>query len=167
MRRRVFWVQLILVLIIVVGIVWAFAGNRQEAEDAIPHKIGDLTLATSVTGPEALAQIEQLHGKGVGITGGYMAQYKGRGAEMMVWVGKTDTAATAQKLLALMTERIRAGNQTFTPPTEIYIERTTVYRTTGIGQQHYYYQKGAQVIWLAITSAEPELLVKAALGTIP
>lgn len=166
MRRRVFWVQLTLALVIVLGIFWAFAGNRQEVEDAIPHKIGDLTVASSITGPEAVAQMEQLHGKGIGVTGGYLAQYKGPTGSMMVWVGKTDTAANAEKLLVLMTEKIRAGNQTFSAPVELKIEGATVYRTAGGGAQNYYYQMGNKVVWLTVSSSQSDSLVKAALGLI-
>ncbi len=59
-----------------------------------------------------------------------------------------------------MTTRIRASNGPFTHLRESTRFGITVYSTLGQGQVHYYFRRGARVIWLA---ADP-IIAQPALG---
>ena len=67
--------------------------------------------------------------------------------------------STVLVLFAAMRERIALGRSPFTPIGERSIAGRTVYELTGMGQQHFYFQSGRLVIWLAVDppAAEPVL----------
>lgn len=81
--------------------------------EGIPTRLGTLTLTDSITGPAALAEIAQLHGKGFDLTNGFMAHYAGAGTQATLWVGQAKDAAAAAVMVDTMTQKIGAGNAIF------------------------------------------------------
>jgi len=125
----------------------------------VPHTLGGLTLTALEQGPEALAAMDRLHGKPLGLTDGYQAQY-GQGAGMvMVWVARVADGDAADHLTDHMTKRINEGRSPFSRPEPLRHGGLTLYQTTGMNQLHLYYANGPRVIWAALPpDSSPALL---------
>lgn len=158
-------------LIAVVGGLWDQAQQPQETSGmaqvasaaGIPAQIAGLPRAETMTGPQAMAEIRELHGKEVGLARGWIAHY---GQNATVWFGEARDEATAIGLIDAMTGRIRAGNQYFKNLQEIQVNGRQVFSVFGQGQRHYYYRQRRQVIWLAVPDGREEAFLKEALVAI-
>ncbi|MBI2954550.1 MAG: hypothetical protein HYY30_09570 [Chloroflexi bacterium] len=128
------------------------AGTTEPAQ-GIPQKLGAVTLIDALTGQKAIDDMSMLHGKDVGLTGGWVGQYQARGT---AYVGETVDEEVAAQLLDAMVARIGAGNRVFTGLRSAQVDGQKVYFVTGLGQNHYFYQKGNKVIWLALPTNKPE-----------
>jgi hypothetical protein len=116
-------------------------------KDGIPAKLGSLGLTQTMTGTEALAEFTQLHGKGFDLTGGYMAHY-GKD-QALLWVGQAKDAASAQKMLDEMAQKIGPDNAMFKDMQALNISGSTLYSAVGQGQQHFFYAVNDKIVWLA------------------
>ena len=121
-------------------------------QDGIPTKLGSLGLGQTMTGPDALAEFAQLHGKGFDLTGGYMAHY-GKD-QALLWVGQAKDPASAQALLEEMAQKIGPDNAMFKNLQALDISGSTLYSAVGQGQQHYFYAVNAKIVWLAADAAQ-------------
>jgi hypothetical protein len=52
-------------------------------------------------------------------------------------------------MLTDMAARIAEGNSPFRPAGELQFGARRVYQADGLGQIHFYFQSGSQVIWMA------------------
>ncbi len=119
-------------------------------KDGVPAKLGSLGLTQTMTGTEALAEFEQLHGKGLDLTGGYMAHY-GKD-QAFLWVGQAKDAASAQVLRDEMAQKIGPDNSMFKDLQALDISGSTLYTAVGQGQQHFFYAVNDKIVWLAANS---------------
>jgi len=124
----------------------------------VPQELAGLPLAHSQQGAEARAEIERLHGKGIPITDGYVAHYGNQSPAAMLYVSQARDEKVAQRQVEQMTTRIRASNGPFTNLRESVRFGMTVYSTLGQGQVHYYFRRGAVVVWVA---ADPTIAQQA------
>ena len=116
-------------------------------KDGIPAKLGSLELTQTMTGTEALAEFAQLHGKGLDLTGGYMAHY-GKD-QALLWVGQAKDPASAHTLLDEMVQKIGPDNAMFKDLQALDISGKTLYSAIGQGQQHFFYAVSDKIVWLA------------------
>ncbi|MBI4769343.1 MAG: hypothetical protein HY784_02740 [Chloroflexi bacterium] len=114
---------------------------------AVPEAIAGLPLAGKSTGPQAVAEVARLHGKGFLLTSGATATY-GDGAATL-WVTGTLAGPLAAEMVRAMTEKIAEGRSPFTPIATRGWKGRNVYELAGMGQRHFYFQSGALVVWLA------------------
>lgn len=123
----------------------------------LPPALAGLSLATSVDGVEAVASVEQLHGKtlGAGLDAAWVGEYSGPGSAT-IWVSRSASTAAAEELLTRMTDRIGVGGSPFSAPVPIDSDGVRVYRLEGMGQVHYYFLTENDVYWLAIDPALAE-----------
>ncbi|MDP2660759.1 MAG: hypothetical protein Q8R28_08520 [Dehalococcoidia bacterium] len=170
-------VQVVLGLAVVVAVtvgIWDQAQNPPDSQGAmgavssaayssIPAQIAGLQRGATMTGSQAMADLEQLHGKDVGLSSGWIAHY---GKDAVIYVGEAKDDAGASQLFQAMTSRIGAGNQYFKNLQQLEISGKQVYTVTGQGQRHYYYQQGREVIWVAAPSGQEEQFLQEALLAI-
>ncbi len=125
----------------------------------VPRELAGLPLAHSRQGAEARAEIEQLHGKAIPITDGYVAHYGTQPPVAMLYVSQAQNEGVARRQVERMTSRIRASDRPFHHLRESTRFGMTVYSTLGQGQVHYYFRRGATVVWVAAdpTVARPAL----------
>ena len=97
------------------------------------------------TGADALAVIQQMHGKGFELAGGAVAHY----GDATVWVSRSLDAQGAADMTIAMRDRIEEGRSAFTPTGTQQVDGRLVYALTGMGQTHFYWQAGDKVVWLA------------------
>lgn len=158
-------VLVILVVVVLAGVAWLLY-PRQQAQvptpppgmggapaiattpDGLPAQMGSLPLTKKVEGQAALDEIAKLHGKGLGISKGWVLTYGDKSGQVTAWISETKDANAAQELLNTMLKKME-GNKTFTAPQALSMPSVTMYQTTGMGQSHYFWAKGNKVIWLA------------------
>ncbi len=150
-RRKTFIIaaQLVLGAVIVAFIArgfWLSPEGEAPPSTPVPQQIAGLSLTRAVTGQNAVTELRRMHGKDVGIFGGWIAYYQNRA---IVWVGETPGEAQAYQLIDAMTRRIRAGSPEFTDLQQLRFGSQTVYGVVGQGQRHYYWQQGALTVWIA------------------
>jgi len=128
-----------------------------------PESLASLRLSNVVTGPQALQEFAQLHGRDFDLLNGYVAHY---GDSAILWVGQARDVTIAFALVEQMTQRINEGRSPFSLPQKMQVATRTIYATVGLGQQHYYFQANEKVVWLAVDAAKASEVLHAALSTI-
>lgn len=125
----------------------------------VPRELAGLTLAHAQQGAEARVEIERLHGKSIPIRDGFVAHYGTQPPVAMLYVSQAQDEGLARQQVEQMTTRIRESNGPFTHLRESTRFGMTVYSTLGQGQVHYYFRRGATVVWVAAdpTIAQPAL----------
>ena len=131
------------------------ASIGRETAVVVPPLLGGLQLTALQSGEDALAAVEQLHGKalGAGLDAAWVAQY-GNAGEAMLWVSRSMDQADAHALFARMTGKIRQGNSPFTGLTPMAGAVLEGYELDGMGQKHFYFVAGTDLYWLAV---DPDL----------
>ncbi len=119
---------------------------------SLPNQMAGLPLTNRVTGPQAAAAFENLHGKQFPLTSGAIGYYGNQQATL--WVAGAPLNFMASRMIEAMRAKIAEGNSPFTPMTEIKDGVRTVYVLEGMGQKHFYFQSENLIVWLA---ADPSI----------
>lgn len=164
------WIMLTFSIIFVMVIVVSWIATNQDratshSSEHVPQNLGQLEMVGNITGEQARAAIGKMHGKGIEMVDGYIAEYSHNQSRVTVWVAEAPSESEASSLLKQMVDRIGAGNQAFRNLRAVSVGDKEVYTADGSGGQHYFYAKDNRVVWLAIQGAEPIGVVKAALKT--
>lgn len=137
----------------------AAAAADAAAGAGVPQTLDNLHLMSLDDGPEALAAIDRLHGKALGLTDGYQAQYGQGPNTVTIWVARMANGDEARRLTDDMTASINEGRSPFSRPEPQQYGSLTLYRTLGMNQLHYYYANGSRIIWAALPrDSSPALL---------
>jgi len=120
-------------------------------EVPLPQSIGILRLEKFQTGEEARREIDRLHGKQIGFRHGYIGFYVAEKGSAQLWLSEhnsySEAAEAVEKMAGSMTQD---RQQSFWHLRQMVVEEQKVYFALGMGQVHYFFQKGAKVIWLAV-----------------
>ena len=148
------------ILVSVAAGLWSIASKQESHAGPAPHELAGYQLASVMVGPEALAEINSLHGKPVGVVAdGWVAHYDGNAT---IWVASAATDEEARRLLDAMASGIQDGNSPFGGLAAQTYEGLTLYRVTDGQQWHFFYQRGLKVVWIATPrGAEDEFLAAA------
>lgn len=134
--------------------------------DALPQSIGSLSLEQLQSGEEARQEIDRLHGKQITFRRGYIGTYGNGKAKL--WVSEYDSEGEAAKGIGKMAQRMQTRKEgNFWHFREISIQGVAVYFVVGMGQAHYFFQKGRKVIWLAVDPSLAREEIRDAIGKIP
>jgi hypothetical protein len=124
-------------------------------EVPLPQSIGTLRLEKVKSGEEARQEIDLLHGKQIGFQQGYIGFYGAETGSAQIWLSEHSSESEAAEAVERMARGMKQGKQqSFYHFRQIVIEERTVYFAMGMGQAHYFFQKGSKVIWLAV---DPQL----------
>jgi hypothetical protein len=136
-----------------------------SASAPLPLALAGLEQIEAAYGEEAIAGISQMHGQDFELVSGAIGNYAGAGASSSatLWVSGVASDADAAALVVAMRERIALGQSPFTPLGEHTTGSQTVYELAGMGQQHFYFQSGKLVIWLAVDPPAAETVLQAVL----
>lgn len=129
----------------------AMGGSGSEASSSkgpIPGMLAGVTVGDVMKGNEAKTHIEELHGQplGAGTDQAWLAHYADNKATL--WVTRSFKKADATSLIDRMTAGIARGGSPFTNPQRL--KDVKGYRLDGMGQKHFYFIVGRDVLWLAI-----------------
>ena len=130
-------------------LVFFLSAYAKAAQLEPPKTMGALQLVHALRGKEALQAIDRLHGKGIAGTDGYVAHYERNGFVAMLYVSRPARSSMTGAQIEKMATGIRAGKTPFSHLKSSERNGTTVYSALGEGQIHYFYRRGADVIWLA------------------
>jgi len=119
-------------------------------EPGLPSSIASLELKRSVTGAEASAIIDHLHGKGVTPQSNLIGMYAGKQGGAVVYLSVYASDPDAYNALRNMRSRISAGNPIFSHYSEMEVGGHEVFSCLGQGQTHYFFCHEQQMFWLAI-----------------
>ncbi len=134
--------------------------------DVLPQVIGSLRLEQTQSGEEARREIDRLHGKEIDFRRGYIGTY-GNGRATL-WISEYDSEGEATEGIAKMAQRIQASKKgNFWHFREMSIQGMRVYFVVGMGQAHYFFQKGERVIWLAVDPSLAKVAIRDAIRKIP
>ena len=126
-------------------------GSAQANSPTLPQTLADLPLTKATYGPEAVVEINRLHGKDFPLTAGALGHYGNDTATL--WVSKFPSGAVAQQIVRAMRDKIAEGRSPFEPVGNRQVGGRTVYELDGLGQKHFYFQADDLVIWLAVDQA--------------
>jgi len=122
-----------------------------SGEVPLPQAIGALKLEKLQAGEEARREIDRLHGKQIGLQRGYIGFYGAETGSAQIWLSEHSSDSKAAEAVEKMAGSMRQGKQqNFYHFRQMVIDKRTVYFAVGMGQVHYFFQKGAKVIWLAV-----------------
>jgi hypothetical protein len=148
---------------VTLGLVLAGCG----AVPPVPSELGGLALAHSTRGAEALTEIGRLHGKSIAAGDAFVAHYERDGAVAMLYVSSAWVGPIARRQMSRMVDGIERGRANaeghFFHLKRREHDGVTLYSTLGLGQIHYFYRRGATVVWLA---ADPAVAQRALADTL-
>ena len=152
------------ILVSVAAGLWSIASKQESHAGPAPHELAGYELAGVMVGPEALAEINSLHGKPVGdISDGWVAHYDGNAT---IWVATAATDEDARRLLDEMALGIQNGDSPFRGLAAQTYEGLTLYRVTDGQQWHFFYQRGLKVVWIAAPRGAEDEFLAAAFGEV-
>jgi len=138
-----------------------------SADVPLPQSIGSLRLEKVQSGEEARREIDRLHGKQIDFRRGYIGTYVAENGSGQLWVSEHGSESEAAEAVENMDRSLKQGKQeSFWHFRKIMIEQWPVYLAVGMGQVHYFFQKGVRVIWLAVDSPLAKEAIRDALKKI-
>ena len=147
---------------------WQFMSAVDNPDEAtLPESIAGLLLSQASYGPEAVAEVTRLHNKSFPLSSGAAAMYGRSGEMVMLWVTGTPAQPLAAKMISDMKTAIEKAESPFTPVGVRNISDRTIHELTGMGQQHFYFQSAALVVWLAADEHVAETALAEALDFYP
>jgi hypothetical protein len=102
------------------------------------------------SGEEARREIDRVHGKQISLMRGYIGAYAAENGRGQLWVSEHSSEREAAEAIKKMAHSMKQEKQQFWHFREMLIEQQPVYLAVGMGQAHYFFQKGTKVIWLAV-----------------
>lgn len=137
-------------LVLMGSLAYLLAGTRVSTL-TLPPTLAELPLTNATYGPEAVTEINRLHGKEFPLAAGAMGAYADGKATL--WVSKFASRAVAQQIVDAMRDKIAEGRSPFEPVGTQRVRARTIYGLDGLGQKHFYFQSNDLVIWLAVDPA--------------
>ncbi|HLF89777.1 MAG TPA: hypothetical protein VI451_12570 [Anaerolineales bacterium] len=123
----------------------------------LPYALAEVRLHHKSERAEAVAEFTSLHQQWFPLTSGAVGYY-GREGEATLWVAGAPFAWMAGQIISDMHIKIAAGNSPFRAIGEQAHKNHTIHKLEGLGQQHFYFQAGHLIVWLAV---EPDLAEEA------
>ena len=171
MRRRIFPVVIMTfgVFLVMASLAyWQVTKATATPEVvALPGTLAGLALAAESYGPEAVGEITQLHDQEFPLSSGAYGMYGNRGNMAMLWVAGAPAKVMAARMIDEMEQAIANRDSPFTSIGTQEMNGRTLYKLTGMGQRHFYFQSDAFVVWLAADELIAETALAEALNFYP
>jgi len=125
-------------------------GCSPREESPLPNAILNLEKVETLSGNEAANVIDHLHQNEVTPAQNYVGRYADEQYTATYYLSLYDSSDEAQEELRAMVESMERGGHVFDHVRKINIKDKDVWMALGMGQAHYFYAEGNQLIWLAI-----------------
>jgi hypothetical protein len=138
------------------------ASSVSAEKDAvnIPNQIGSYILVSKMEGDQAIQQISHLHGKDIKIQNGYILEYQNIDQKSaIVWISESPSIHEAGKLFKRM-NKLMDKSKMYSNHRTVEIDGSSVEYVYGMDMDNYYYQKGQQVIWMAVPVDQKQEFIK-------
>ena len=162
-----------LVLLACLALLPACGHDERPLADTLPRQAGPFQLTQLLTGPEAQAAVDKLHGRPIRAKDAALARYTlrlddGATGTAEVWATRHDSAAEAREQAAVMLDKmlraIRDGGSPMSDPQTLRIAGQDVYLFLGLDAEHYVASQGDRVLWITAPAGTGQPLVEAVLG---
>jgi len=158
--------RMILVLLAVV-LIPALA-RAVGALPAMPDSAGEMVRVELVTGLEAQAEVDELHGKALPAEESLVARYartdaNGRPVERLteIWISRVSSPNEARRQTGQMVHMMYENPKSpFRDPVRIDHRDSPVYRFTGMGQAHLIWHTADLVYWISTSPADQTLMLE-------
>jgi hypothetical protein len=120
----------------------------------LPPALGALTLSHAITGAEARAVVDRLHGRAVTPEMNRIGLYGDGKFQATLYGSLYPSAREAQGSLETMRRKIRTGEVPFTHAVDLERAGHPVGMCFGLGQVHFFLSDGRRLYWLA---ADPQV----------
>lgn len=165
---RLTFFQLLIATSFLAALVFSFGQNvlAPRKQQIMPKRLEHLELINVTEGPQALAQVNKLHGIDITLVNAYIGQYAHRDGRATVWVGKAENNNDAVELLKRMVEGIKRADEGFYNLRTIIIDGQEVFQVEGPGGKHLFYnsaKSGEEIVWITTTEADATLFLKQAI----
>jgi hypothetical protein len=143
--QRYIWAIAGAVVVVVAVIVVEMSLRGQGA----PKNLGDLTLVQTVTGGDARAMVNTLHGRAVTPPENIVGTYKSPAGEATLYVSVYSSADTAAMVSTAMARRIESGIPPFMHFRVFEKGEHPVFMCLGQGRAHFFFSWKTRLYWLA------------------
>jgi hypothetical protein len=139
------------VVVLVVAAVAVFLLSRSAVEKTeLPPALGTLRLEQTITGSEASAIVNRMHGKGVTPKANAIGVYKGASGTAMLYLSVYEEPRDAAGARNDMIAGIRTGRTPFSGLERRTLRGHDISSCIGQGQAHYFFAVGRSLYWLAV-----------------
>jgi len=131
--------------------------SAEELADLLVENVGNMHRVQLLTGDEAQAEVDKLHGKSLPAEASVVARYiapgqKGGPAE--VWISRVASAKEARRQTGQMVHMMYENPRSpFKNPSRQDHGGNAVYRFEGMGQSHLIWFEADLVYWISVASA--------------
>ncbi|OIQ49879.1 hypothetical protein BerOc1_01807 [Pseudodesulfovibrio hydrargyri] len=141
-----------LTLCCVFVLAMAVPALADDLSGLLPEAAGGLRRVRLVTGAEAQAEVDRLHGKALKAKASAIASYaEGDERPAEVWVSRVSSEKEARRQTGLMVHKMFENPKSpFREPRRLDHGGRAVYRFTGMGQVHLIWQEGDLVWWVSV-----------------
>ncbi|MGE4422311.1 MAG: hypothetical protein AB7D39_08445 [Pseudodesulfovibrio sp.] len=117
----------------------------------LPEAVAGLKRVQLITGAEAQAEVNRLHGKALQAEASAIARYaEGDKPPAEVWVSRVASEAEARRQTGLMVHKMFENPKSpFSNPKRLDHNGRAVYRFSGMGQTHLIWHSGDLVWWVS------------------
>lgn len=116
---------------------------------ALPHELGPLKLVQSVSGKDAAAMVDRMHGREVAQRENFIGLYRGERGSATVYLTVYPTDRLAGEIYAAMERRIEEGDTAFDHFSRFRVEGQDGAACVGQGQIHFFFAHERNLYWLA------------------
>jgi len=140
-----------------------WSATSQQETTPVPGQLAGYDLDQVMSGEEAIAEIDALHGEGIPVAEAWVAHYQGNST---VWAARATDTEQAAQLLDRMVRGIQKGTSPFSGLTQRRFKGISVYTVSDGRQTHFFYQQGDRVVWLATPPGAEDAFLAAAVQEI-
>jgi len=146
MKRRLLPFLLVAVLVLVVYLLV----RMSVSSNTVPQDLGALELERAVTGDDARAIVDKMHGRAVTPSRSTVGIYGGPEGEATLYVSRYAHADSAATVLEQMAQGIERPGSPFDRLRLLPSARYRTYMCLGMGQAHFFFTCNEQLIWLSV-----------------
>ncbi|MDI6857470.1 MAG: hypothetical protein QME71_04035 [Dehalococcoidia bacterium] len=147
----------------VLGLRSASGGGSSGDTTPAPPQLAGRKLMQVVTGAEAMAEVDRLHGKGLDIVDAWIGRYEGGGT---VWVAEAASEDGAFALLDAMVRAIEDGGSPYQGLTQNKFEGMPMYAARDANGHHFFFQAKTRVVWVATPPGAEQAFLSEALANL-
>lgn len=133
-------------------------GPGPNDDKPFPAELNGLPRTEHLTGAEAVAAVNKLHGKEITAESAEIATYSRGGEKVIVWKSASASPAEAQALMQQMVDRMQTGDGPYTKPELLNIKNKAYFTSTGNGMHHYFYLRGRHLYWVAVQAPMDKIM---------
>lgn len=154
-------------VLLLVCLAWSVSAHASGLGGLMPDQVGELKRIELMTGAEAQAEVDTLHGKPLPAEESVVARYSrpddvGVAKPAEVWVSKVASEKEARRQTGLMVHKMYENPRSpFKNPSRIDHAGLAVYRFEGMGQAHLIWFKDDLVFWVSVGPDDEAVMLEA------